>query len=449
MDRKATGGITRVEEVDRLVGDSGFLRYHAEYVKRRQFNAFDVLRYAEYEIRHSNVMAWLLDPNETHGIGRAFLEWFLDQARLPGRLPGKIVRAHAGQTVRVERELYYVDVVIFLESDQGRHIVAIENKPEWASPEHYEQVRAHLERLRPKYSGHDIHCVLLSTSREGIDGEDEIAHVSWRDVGAQIETMHDADTFGQEDVAAFIRQYLAAVGRLIGPEESDADYFRKLLDDHDSLLKYMLGVLCDEGGEHDVRAMMPEHHAHYQDTVVRLVKDFGQEPERLRSEVRDLLTSRGIKTTITASKGKVWLWLSWDLQEAQGLGLGGTGGHIYWVVQFALRSVVVKLQAFPGRRDAVDRIVAFMDKIPVDRRRRDRYPMKAGAFNYFDFYRHELVGDEILSGKSTGAVTEAVRQAVDEFLDEEDSDYTRINDYFRCLAFRPEEGAEAVAEEAK
>ena len=104
---------------------------------------------------------------------------------------------------------------------------------------------------------------------------------------------------------------------------------------------------------------------------------------------------------------------------------------------------------YSGRRDAVDRIVACMRRIPVDRRRRDRYPMKAGAFNYFDFYRHELVGDEILLGESTPAVTQAVRQAVDEFLDAEDSDYTRINDYFRCLAFRPEAVAEAVAEEAK
>ncbi len=442
--------MTRDQELDRLVGDSGFLRYHEEFVKRREFNAFDVLRYSEYEIRHSNVLAWLLNPNETHELGRDFLEWFLGQARLPGKLPGEIVRGDGGQTVRVERELYYVDVVIFLESDQGRHIVAIENKPEWALPEHYEQVRAHLERLRPKYSGHDIHCVLLSTSREGIDGEDEIAHVSWRDVGAQIETMHDTDSFGHEEVAAFIRQYLVAVGRLIGPEERDADYFRKLLDDHHSLLKYMFGVLGDEGGEQEIRALVPERHAHYQDTVVRLVKDFGQEPERLRSEVRDLLTSRGIKATKTASKGKAWLWLSWDLQEAQELGLGGTGGHIYWVVQFTLRSVVVKLQAYPGRRDAVDRIVACMREVPVDRRRRDRYPMKAGAFNYFDFYRHELVADEILSGKSTAAVTEAVRQAVDEFLDAEDSDYTRINDYFRCLAFRPPEAvAEAGAEEAK
>lgn len=47
----------------------------------------------------------------------------------------------------------------------------------------------------------------------------------------------------------------------------------------------------------------------------------------------------------------------------------------------------------------------------------------------------EMTRDEILSGTSTATVTEAVRQAVAEFLDAEDSDYTRINDYFGCLAF--------------
>ena len=287
--RKDPDETTWDQELDKLVGDSGFLRYHKEYVKRREFNAFDVLRYAEYEIRHSNVMAWLLDPAGTHGIGRRFLEWFLERARLPGKMPGKIVGGDGGQQVRVERELYYVDVTVFLESDQGRHIVAIENKPGWASPEHYEQARAHVERLGKKYQGHkkkeNIHGVLLSSSREGIDGQDDIAHVSWRDVGKQIRRMHDAGAFTEREVAAFVRQYLVAVARMIGPEESDAHYFQKLLDDHHSLLKYMLGVL-GEGGEDELRALVPERHVHYRDTVVRLAKDVGQEPGRLRDAVR-------------------------------------------------------------------------------------------------------------------------------------------------------------------
>ncbi len=427
MDRKATDELTRDEDLEKLVGDSGFLRYHAEYAKRREFNAFDVLRYAEYEIRHSNVMAWLLDPGETHGIGRGFLEWFLRQARLPGKLPGKIVGGDGGQTVRVERELYYVDVTIFLESDHGRHIVAIENKPGWASPEHYDQVRAHLKRLRPEYSGHEIHGVLLSTSREGLDGQAGIAHVSWRDVGAQIETMRSEGAFRQRDVAAFIRQYLVAIGRMIGPEESDADYFRKLLDNHHSLLKQMSGVLRYDGGDHKIRAMVPERHAHYRDTVVRLAKDFRQEPTRLRDTVREMLTSRGIRTTVRGP------WLYWELEAAQALGIPHC---VRWVLAFEYREIRALLEVPSHCRKAVHDLLAFVRETPIDRRRRDRYPMKPKEFSYFDIYSHRLVGGEVLSGTSTAAVTKAVRQAVDEFLDTEDSDYTRINDYFRGLAFR-------------
>ena len=287
MDEKTMG-----RELDRLVGDPGFLRYHAEQAKRREFNAFDVLRYAEYEIRHSNVLAWLLDPGETHGVGRAFLAWFLGEVYESIAEPGE-------QRVRVERELHHVDVTIFLESDQDRHIVAIENKPGGYSPEHLAQVCGYAKVLRREYPEYTLHNVLLTTSREapvldvaGICGPDvpkplRVTHVSWSDVGARIKEMHRAGAFAREEVAAFVRQYLVAVGRLIGPEEHDTDYFRKLLSGHRALLGHLSEVLVDDGDDR-VGAMVPDRHAHYRGTVVRLVRDFGQEPGRLREEVRQL-----------------------------------------------------------------------------------------------------------------------------------------------------------------
>ena len=38
------------------------------------FNPFDVLKINRKEIRHSNVLAWLLDPNESHGYSHKILE---------------------------------------------------------------------------------------------------------------------------------------------------------------------------------------------------------------------------------------------------------------------------------------------------------------------------------------------------------------------------------------
>ena len=38
-----------------------------------EFNIFDVLGVSRAEIRHSNMLGWLLDPNENHGLGDSFL----------------------------------------------------------------------------------------------------------------------------------------------------------------------------------------------------------------------------------------------------------------------------------------------------------------------------------------------------------------------------------------
>lgn len=38
-----------------------------------RFNPFDVLRIGHYELRHTNTLAWLLDPAGNHGLGEAFL----------------------------------------------------------------------------------------------------------------------------------------------------------------------------------------------------------------------------------------------------------------------------------------------------------------------------------------------------------------------------------------
>lgn len=375
MDRK-----TMDREFDKLVGESGFLQYHAEQAKRREFNAFDVLRYAEYEIRHSNVVAWLLDPGETHGAGRAFLDWFL------GEVNESIADAGA-QGVRVYRELHYVDVTIFLESAQGQHIVAIENKPGGYSPEHLAQVCRYARMLSEKYPEYTLHNVLLTTSRDpvldvpAVCGPDvpkpmRVTHVSWRDVGARIKEQRTAGAFEREEVAAFVRQYLVAVGRLIGPEEHDSDYFRKLLDRHQSLLRHMFDVLVEDGDD-KVGATVPDRHAHYRGTIVRLVRDFGQEPGRLLAAVRQMLTDRGMQTR------KWGPWLYWDLKEAEALGIDGW--CIRWCIDFQYREVRVWLEVPPeGRGEMVNRILAFLRATPVDRRHRDRYPMQPKEFNFFN-----------------------------------------------------------------
>jgi hypothetical protein len=79
-------------------------------------NAFNFLGNLSYEIRHSNFIAWLLNPNESHCKGNLFLEKFLDT--ICEKKP------RDNETFNFYREKDHIDILIV---SQYRAIV-IENK---------------------------------------------------------------------------------------------------------------------------------------------------------------------------------------------------------------------------------------------------------------------------------------------------------------------------------
>ncbi len=42
-----------------------------------KFNLFDILKISRVEIRHSNMLSWLLNPNDNHGLGDSVLRGFI------------------------------------------------------------------------------------------------------------------------------------------------------------------------------------------------------------------------------------------------------------------------------------------------------------------------------------------------------------------------------------
>ena len=209
-------------DLRKLIDDRLFRNYHREFLKPREFNTFDVLRYADYEIRHSNVLAWLLRPADTHGLGGRFLEWFVDHVK--ERLAAADGGPHCATdfeaaNVVVERELHYVDVTIFFKREKC--VIAIENKPGPASPEHFDQIRRYVGELDDEYKDHTVRGVLLTTSPDGSVEIPGIAHVSWKSVHEAIGSFHENDEFHSGGVGAFITQYLILVDRWFGPTGSE------------------------------------------------------------------------------------------------------------------------------------------------------------------------------------------------------------------------------------
>lgn len=101
-------------------------------------NIFRVLRIARTEIRHSNMLAWLLDPNENHGLGSLFLQAFIIDLSKPHYYESAkeydsiitptstidLLSSDLSDT-RVFREWNHIDILLKLPKE---YTIAIENK---------------------------------------------------------------------------------------------------------------------------------------------------------------------------------------------------------------------------------------------------------------------------------------------------------------------------------
>lgn len=114
-------------DADALLGSlcRGVERLHAQVAalekagrwRKEHFNLFAVLERTRCEHTHSNVLAWLLDPTEAHGLNDAFLKAFVKA----------VFDEDLGDTrdVVVQREYKHCDIVVWRRADW---VLVIENK---------------------------------------------------------------------------------------------------------------------------------------------------------------------------------------------------------------------------------------------------------------------------------------------------------------------------------
>ena len=78
MTTEAAQTAPTIEELERLLVNNEVLAKIELYLNR--FNPIRVMRMERMEIRHSAILAWLLDPKESHGLDDKFLKAFLGEA---------------------------------------------------------------------------------------------------------------------------------------------------------------------------------------------------------------------------------------------------------------------------------------------------------------------------------------------------------------------------------
>ncbi|WP_315078854.1 PD-(D/E)XK nuclease family protein [Acinetobacter guillouiae] len=136
---------THAEFEKLFINNHSLDKIHA-YLNR--FNPINVMKMSGQEIRHSNILAWLLDPSETHGLGDRFLKSFLTEALRGEYSKGGLTAVDIIQAdlrnVEILREWQNID--IFLLSRQNNFAIIIENKLN--SKQHNGQLKKYIDKVK-------------------------------------------------------------------------------------------------------------------------------------------------------------------------------------------------------------------------------------------------------------------------------------------------------------
>lgn len=138
-------GSPTAEELEAAFVNNQTLTIIEAYLSR--FNPIRVMRMERMEIRHSAILAWLLDPAESHGLDDKFLKAFLGEALrgqsgLGAPTALDIARADLRDTV-IRREWQHID--IFIHSARNGWGFVVENK--YDSSQHEGQLSKYLDRV--------------------------------------------------------------------------------------------------------------------------------------------------------------------------------------------------------------------------------------------------------------------------------------------------------------
>lgn len=198
----------------------------------------------------------------------------------------------------------------------------------------------------------------------------------------------------------------------------------------------------EKDGDDGVRGTVSADRTEYRDSLVKLVRESRHDPKQLRAAVADYLKGRNVRQSRAQNPSRTVYWLGWrerNLDDAVQR-MGGQPDSLGWEMGFTHHSVELDFILYrdPKRRERsfVDQLMNFMEKTPINRQKPDEYSVEDKGYGWQKVYRTVILSNEELVNMSAPEVMDEVIRRLGDFMNSDDSEYRRIDDYFQCLAFR-------------
>jgi len=201
------------------------------------FNLFEALGNVRREERHSDFLAFLLNPAQPHGLDDAVLRAFIHlslQAKPIEPTPIRRIDAALFEMsgVRVEREWNNIDILVTSESD--KFVLLVENKVD--TDEHSDQLRRYLDIVHARFPDWSVLPVFLT--RDGHEASHPSYHcVSYSGIHAVLTAILARQRAGlPPDIEVVVRHYVEMLERHIMEDTRIAQLARKIYARHSRAL---------------------------------------------------------------------------------------------------------------------------------------------------------------------------------------------------------------------
>lgn len=183
-----------------------------------EFNIFDVLGVSRAEIRHSNMLGWLLDPNENHGLGDSFLYGIISKiSQNIGTDNALHFLSSDLCTFNVRREWNHIDILLV--SNHSKLVLAIENKV--GSHEHNShgrnesQLVTYKEMIQSQFKDYTRVFVYLTPDGDSPSDDDWVV-LNYSDVVNVLENVYNSKScYLAGEVSLLIKNYINIVKKII------------------------------------------------------------------------------------------------------------------------------------------------------------------------------------------------------------------------------------------
>lgn len=215
----------------------------------QRFNIFEALGVVRQEIRHSDFLAFVLDPSQTHSLGDLFAKRLLQLALTSSPeaswqvSPIEVALWDLGQ-LEVQRERHNIDIL--LTDEPNRLAVIVENKID--SGEHSDQLDRYWRVIQQERPGWRI-LGLFVTPEGDPPSHDGYLAVGYEQIGRLVEDLIEsrADAI-QADMRTLMTHYTQMLRRHVVSNSDVAQLCREIYRKHQRALDLIFEHRPDQPG---------------------------------------------------------------------------------------------------------------------------------------------------------------------------------------------------------